>query len=228
MAIKTRRKPPTGRGLTYEKVWAMFQETREQFQETREQFQETREQFQETREQFRETSKETDRKIQEAFELHKETERIVKRNSKQMGGLHRRFGEMAMHLVAPGIDARFSEMGYHFDSIATKGCCVRNKTGKILAEIDILLENGEIIIAVEVKTTPAVKDVEHHVRRLEILRDRRIEMGEKRKKILGAVAGAIYENEVKKAVCEAGFFVIEQSGDTMKIDMPDGFVPREW
>lgn len=27
---------------------------------------------------------------------------------------------------------------------------------------------------------------------------------------------------------EAGLFVIEQSGDTMKIDVPEGFQPREW
>jgi predicted GTPase len=45
---------------------------------------------------------------------------------------------------------------------------------------------------------------------------------------MGAIAGAIYEDEVKEAVSEAGFFVIEQSGDTMKIDVPDGFVPREF
>ena len=32
----------------------------------------------------------------------------------------------------------------------------------------------------------------------------------------------------KKAVIEAGLFAIEQSGDTMKIDVPEGFVPSEW
>ena len=32
----------------------------------------------------------------------------------------------------------------------------------------------------------------------------------------------------KQAVLEAGFYVIEQSGDTMRIDIPEGFVPKEW
>jgi hypothetical protein len=44
--------------------------------------------------------------------------------------------------------------------------------------------------------------------------------------ILGAIAGAIYEDEVKDAVHDAGFFVIEQSGDTMKINMPEGWKPK--
>jgi len=33
---------------------------------------------------------------------------------------------------------------------------------------------------------------------------------------------------VKRLTFEAGLYVIEQSGDTMKVDVPEGFVPREW
>jgi len=29
-------------------------------------------------------------------------------------------------------------------------------------------------------------------------------------------------------ITKSGLYVIEQSGDTMKIDVPEGFVPREW
>ncbi|MDR0456585.1 MAG: hypothetical protein LBH20_07900 [Treponema sp.] len=182
------RPPPTGEGLTYEKVWAMFQETDLKFQKL---------------------------------------ERIVKRNGKQMGDLHRRFGQLAEHLVAPGIFKRFNELGYHFSEVSPGGHRIYDERGKIKAEVDILLENGDCIVGVEVKARPAVKDVEYHVRRLETLREHRNKIQDKRK-IQGAVAGAIYDDGVKEAVREAGLFVIEQSGDTMKIDMPDDFVPREW
>ncbi|MDR0456912.1 MAG: hypothetical protein LBH20_09565 [Treponema sp.] len=188
MAVTAYKEPPTGEGLTFEKVWAMFQEVAER---------------------------------------QKETERIVKRNSKQMGDLHRRFGQLAEHLVAPGIVKRLNELGYHFDAISPGGHKILDERGKIKAEVDILLENGDCIIGVEVKSRPAVKDVEHHVRRLEIIREHRNKVHDKRK-IQGAVAGAVYDDGVKEAVREAGLFVIEQSGDTMKIDMPDDFVPREW
>jgi hypothetical protein len=165
--------------------------------------------------------------LKEAVELHKENERISKRNSKQMGELHRRFGQLAEHLVAPGIAKRFNELGYHFSAISPKGQKINDESGKIKTGIDLLLENGKTIMAVEVKTRPVIQDVEHHLKRLEILRDHRRGVNDLRK-IQGAIAGAIYENDVKEAVREAGMYVIEQSGDTMKIDMPDGFIPREW
>ena len=44
----------------------------------------------------------------------------------------------------------------------------------------------------------------------------------------GAVAGAIFGTIEKKAAIEAGFYVLEQSGDTMKMDIPDDFVPRDF
>ena len=177
---------PTGEGLTFEKVWAMFQET--------------------------------GRKMQE-------TDRQIKRLNRQMGGLHNKFGKIAEHLVAPGITKRFNELGYHFDTVATKGATIYGENGKVIGEIDILLENGEFVIAVEVKTEPRLKDIEHHIKRLELLCERKKFDG---RKIRGAIAGAIFGTEVKEATLEAGMYVIEQSGDTMKLEIPDVFVPREW
>jgi hypothetical protein len=206
----TERPMPTGEGLTFEKVWAMFQETDKKFQEANKRLEKT------------------ERMIDKNGKQLDKTERMIIRNGRQIGGLHRSFGEIAEHLVAPGIEKRFNQLGYHFDEMAPKGHKIIDKeTGKVLTEIDILLENGDTIIVVEVKAKPAIQDIEHHIKRIEILRNRRHSINDKRK-ILGAIAGAIYEDEVKEAVREAGFFVIEQSGDTMKIDMPEGFVPREF
>ena len=169
-----------------------------------------------------------DRERQREISLQmKETERFLKRIGRQMGDLHQRFGQLAEHLVAPNINKRFNELGYHFGSYSSGGHKIENEQGKILTEIDLLLENGETIMAVEVKVKPAEKDVEHHIKRLEILSDHRRKINDTRK-VQGAIAGAIFGIEEKKATVEAGLFVIEQTGDTMKIDVPDGFVPREW
>ena len=92
-------------------------------------------------------------------------------------------------------------------------------------EIDILLKNSEIVMAVEVKSRPDLDDIPHHIKRLEILREYIDKDGQKRRKIQGAIAGAIFDIAVKKAVMEAGFYAIEQSGDTMKLDIPDGLCP---
>jgi hypothetical protein len=82
-------------------------------------------------------------------------------------------------------------------------------------------------MAVEIKAKTHIKDIEHHIKRLEILRAYRDKHHDTRK-IQGAIAGAIFGSAEKGAAIETGFFVLEQSGDTVKMDVPDGFVPREW
>ena len=163
----------------------------------------------------------------EADERQKKLDRQMKKTDKRMGFITNRFGELAEHLVAPSIHKRFNELGFFFEEVSPGGVKIIGENGKTKTEIDLLLQNGETVIALEVKAKPAVKDVEHHIKRLEILRDHRRKKNDNRK-IYGAIAGAIFGIEEKKATIEAGLFVVEQSGDTMKIEMPDGFVPREW
>jgi len=211
------RPVPTGEGLTFEKVWAMFQESR---QEADRQRQETDRQMKENAERQAERQREADRQM-------KETKRIFDELGRQMGDLHNSFGELAEHLVAPGIHARFNELGYHFGEIMPGGVKIYGEDGQLKAQIDLLLENDETVMAIEVKSRVLGKDVEKHLHRLDVLREHRHKKNDTRK-ILGAVAGAIFGEAEKKAVAEAGFYIIEQTGDTMKINVPEGFVPREW
>ena len=214
--MATTAAPDYPKGLTFEKVWAMFQETDRKFQETDRKFQETDKKIQET-----------DRIIkQTAFSL-KEAEKLITKNGEQIGGLHNSFGEIAEHLVAPGVAKRFNELGFHFDAISPGGIKIVDEKMKVKTEVDLLLENGDTIIAIEVKTRVNQKDIEHHIRRLEILKEYRSKRNDTRR-IYGAMAGAIFGAVEKKSCLDAGFYVLEQSGDTMKLELPDGFVPREW
>jgi len=198
------RPPPTGEGLTFEKVWAMFQESDRRMEEQRK---ETEKIMRESAEQVNLQMKETDRKI---------------------GELSNRFGELAEHLVAPAIHKRFNELGYHFSAAAEGGYKIRDiSSDKILAQVDILLENDDFIMAIEVKATVRIKDIEHHIKRLEILKEYRSKRRDTRI-IRGAIAGAIFGDAEKKAVVEAGFYALVQSGDTMKLEIPEDFVPREF
>ena len=190
---------PYPKKYTFEDVWAALMEDREQLRKQKE---------------------ENDKRKEE-------TDRYMRRLNKQMGDLHNRFGEIAEHLVAPNIYKRFNELGYHFGSYTHGVHKIFDESGKIRAEFDILLENGEYIIAVEVKTKPTEKDIQRHIERLGILREHRNKINDHRI-IQGAIAGAIFPKDIKEKSIEAGFFVIEQSGDTMKIEIPEGFIPREW
>jgi len=211
MATVTVKEPPTGEGLTFEKVWAMFQETDRKF----------REMSQEAAERWEKERKEREEQ-QKMFGLKME------QLNEQMGHLHNRFGEMAEYMVAPGIVDLFNDQGYHITQAATHGYKIYvEKTRRIRAEIDLLLGNGDYIIAVEVKTSLGEKDIEHHKRRLEILREDNSKTGDRRK-IRGAMAVAVLSENDREAILDAGFYLLEPIGDMMKMDLPEGFVPKEW
>jgi hypothetical protein len=151
----------------------------------------------------------------------------MKETNRKMGELGNRFGELAEHLVAPSIHEKFNALGYRFDAVSPGGTEIKDPGGETYAEIDVLLQNTEYLMAVEIKSKLLEKDVDAHVRRLEILR-RWADKYRDSRKIRGAVAGAIVARGVRQYALRAGFYVIVQTGDTVKIDIPKGFIPRDW
>ena len=171
--------------LSFEKVWEIVQENSLQLKETREQM------------------KETDRKFQETREQMKETDRLI-------GRLGNRFGEMVEHLVAPGIKTKFNALGFTFEQMS-QNIEITDSAGKSLAEIDILLENGDIVIAVEVKAKPKDGDVDNFTEKMEVLR-RRADKRSDTRKFRGAIARAIMSESVRNKILKSGFYSIEQTG----------------
>jgi hypothetical protein len=165
--------------------------------------------------------------IMELRENSKETALQMKQTDRKLGELGNRFGELAEHLVAPSIHEKFNALGYHFDAVSPGGTEIKDPGGETYAEIDILLQNTEYLVAVEIKSKLREEDVDAHVRRLEILR-RWADKHRDDRKIRGAAAGAIVSREVRQYALKAGLYVIVQTGDTVKIDIPEGFIPREW
>ena len=163
--------------------------------------------------------------FREVRQMMKETDRRMKETDKLIGDLGNRFGEMVEHLVAPSIKEKFNALNFNFDHISQNHKITDND--RTLAEIDLLLENGNLAIAVEVKANPAQKDVDNHVRRMEVLRQKADENNDKHK-YQGAIAGAIMSDEVRNYAHKTGFYVIEQTGDTVRINIPEGFEARVW
>jgi hypothetical protein len=217
-----------GAPLNFDKVWALFQETDRKFKETEKMLKET---LQRTIEENAELSRQTKQAIKEVSEDIRETERVLKKSGQELdrklGELGNRFGELAEHLVAPSINEKFNALGYHFDAIAPGGLRIDEPGGPTLAEIDLFLQNTDSMMAVEVKAKPLERHIDEHVRRLEVLRVWADKRGDRRR-IEGAVAGAIFSPGVRRYARNAGFYTIVQTGDTVKIEAPDGFVPRHW
>jgi len=170
--------------------------------------------------------------FQEVGEKQKETDRIVKETARQMqrtdselGKLSKRMGEVVEYMVAPNLREKFKELGFNF-SKSNQKTEVTDEDNNISFEIDVFLENYSKAMLVEVKTTPTTEDVKDHIERLEKMR-KYADLHDDKRTFLGAVAGVVITDNVKKYVLKQGFFVIEPSGEGFNIIPPNG-QPKEW
>ncbi|MDR1430187.1 MAG: hypothetical protein LBI85_07830, partial [Spirochaetaceae bacterium] len=143
-----------------------------------------------------------------------------------LGELGNRFGELAECLVTPNLVEKFRALGYAFTKAGPE-LEIFDARGKTLTEVDLWLENGEFAMAVEVKSYLRVQDIREHLKRMELLR-RYADDRKDRRRLLGAAAGAIVRKPARDYAEKNGLYVIEQSGDTVKIEMPEDFRPRIW
>jgi hypothetical protein len=207
MVTKTQAAQPQ-MGLTFEKVWAMFQETDRLIKENAAEIRETTAQM-----------KETDKKFQK-------TERLVKELSKNIGGVTCTLGKLTEAMYSARLWDKFAALGYEF----TCGC--RNKKfmekKQTLAEADIFLENGIYAMPVEIKTDLTIEDVDEHLERIAVIRQYMDERGNKRL-LVGAVAGGVAPENVVKYAQKKGLYVVVQSGESVTIaEAPESFKAAQW
>jgi hypothetical protein len=220
----SRKAIPSGKGLTFEKVWVMMQETDRQMKENAERQKETDRQMKENAEKQEKRQKETERQMKESSER---LDRQIQETNKQLGKLGGRFGEMIESMVVPNLIKNFRKLGFVFEK-AYKDAEIKDETNNIFAEIDITLENGDKVMIVEVKSKPKTEDVTEHIDRMEKVRRHGDLHGDKRI-YFGAVAGMVFSDNVKTFAMKNGFYVIEPSGETFIITAPEGeYSPREW
>jgi hypothetical protein len=190
-------------GLTFEQVWAALMENREQIRKTEEQMQRT------------------DARIEKMAEK-------VDDVSKNVGGLNRSMGELIETLMAARLWEKFDAYDYTFRR-AQQRINLYDETDRKLTDIDVLLTDGEYVMAVEVKRELDKKDdVDHHLKRMElILKYPPAEC--KGKKLLGAMAGGTVDPDVQTYAQSVGFFVLELTGESVRIvETPKEFKPRQW
>jgi hypothetical protein len=159
-------------------------------------------------------------------EMTAEAERSRKETDRKLGKLGIRLGEITEYFMSPKLHKRFEPLGFRFNRVS-RNHELHDQKDCNLAEIDVLLENGDYVMAVEVKTRPNITDVKDHVKRMEMLRRVADEHGDRRK-YLGALAGAVFSERVSAYALKNGFYVIVPSGDTVEIEAPEGFQPRIW
>ena len=93
----------------------------------------------------------------------------------------------------------------------------------------MFLEDGDVAILVEAKTTLKMDDVSEHIERIEKYRRFVNADGNSGKRFLGAVAGTVIAENVINFAHDNGLYVIIQSARAVEIiAQPDGFRAKEW
>ncbi len=191
----------------FQRVWQMFQETDRKSKETDRQF------------------KETDRKIEELGRILKENMKESDKYFRKVRELDRNWGKLVEALIRPSVAEQFQKRGI---SVGGSGQREERKRGGETVEIDILLTDTGSLVAVEVKTTLSVQDVDEHIE-THLKPFKKFFPEYKDKKVYGAVAYIHVEENADRYAYKNGLFVLTFSGkDTVKIKNDRKFVPKEW
>ena len=177
--------------------------------------------------------------LKESAAQHKETERIMKENAERsaemdrkfdrlginVGGLNRSPGDLIETLIAARLWEKFPEYGL---VRSYRRLPIYDETNRVRTDIDILLSNTDKVMAVEVKhELDKEKYVDEHLKRMELIRAYPPgEVGNKQ--LFGAMAGGLVVGDVMRCAYEAGFYVLELTGESVHlIPPPAGFKPRQ-
>jgi ElaB/YqjD/DUF883 family membrane-anchored ribosome-binding protein len=217
---------------SFEEIWAIIQETNEMMKansaEADRRFKENAEMIKTNAAEARKNAAEADKWLKEVKKELKEAGELIKENGRQMGFVHNKLGELVEHIVMPNINKKFRAFKYNFGT-PERNVKFFDKKFRKIAEADILMaDDSQNLMIGEVKTTLRKEDVDRHVKRLETIRNEAYSPIDGSRRLLGFMAGAIVSDDVKEYAYQNGFFVAAQSGDTLKLDVPEGFNPRIW
>ena len=167
------------------------------------------------------SSKEFDRRLEKALAKSR------KEFNKKLGELTGTWGRFVEELVKPNSVELFRQRGVEVSTLY-QGITAK-KDGEDLYQIDLFLVNDTQAIAVEVKSTLKVSDVDEHLERLEKIREYPPKHFELRGvSLLGAVAGLIIDGDADKYAYKKGLFVLRQKGNIVEIVNDKKFKPKEW
>ena len=159
----------------------------------------------------------------EADRRMKELEKVAANTSREVAGLTTRWGQFVENLVEPGVVRLFQERG-----IQVKETARRMTSNRLEApmEIDIWAVDGDVAVAIEVKSRLSQGDVDGFLDTLSRFRLAFPHYGDYR--IYGAVAAIEIDRGADRYAYQRGLWVIKQTGDTVTLANDLSFQPRSW
>ena len=164
----------------------------------------------------------------EMQEMNKRMQKTVDNASRTVGKLGSRQGDMIEAIVGGGLIEQFEKKNFRF-TMHSQDAKFKDKALGIHGEVDFILENGDTLMLVEVKTNLREDHLQDHLKRMEDCRlfidanwSRKID------RILGAVATLTIDERIIKKAFDSGLYVIHVHSDNMTQLLPDpeGFIAR--
>ena len=180
-----------------------------------------------------ESQRQTDRLIAEVAEGQKEmrlqmqeTDRRMRQTDVRLKKLDDLFNGQWGKLMEALVDGELIELlnGRDIEVMRTVTSVKQKRGGQTVSEIDILAVNGREVVAVEVKTTLKVRDVDRFVERLRNVGELLPEYRDR--KAYGAVAYLKADESSDEYAERQGLFVIRATGGSASITNRKDFRPR--
>lgn len=172
---------------------------------------------------FRRSQAEADRRAAEVDWRLNRLEQIASNTSFEMAGLTTYWDQFIDNLVGPAVVRLFQERGIEVQETSRR---LKSQRPGASMEIDILAVNGDVAVAIEVKSRLSRQDVEDFLARLPRFKRAFPQYGAYH--IHGAVAGIEIDEGVDRYAYQQGLFVIKQTGDTVTLANDRKFQPTAW
>jgi hypothetical protein len=147
--------------------------------------------------------------------------------SGNVGDLNNRLGEIVELVVLPGLMEQMNKVyGHKFYNVSPRKKFTAD--GRQYAEIDLFLENGKEVMAVEAKTRFTLGMVHDFVKRVELLRKHEIKAGLVGKTIYAAIAWIGIDANAKAFASKKGLYLvdIDRDNNNIKIKKPAGAIGK--
>ncbi|MCY4644005.1 MAG: hypothetical protein OXB88_05250 [Bacteriovoracales bacterium] len=213
----------TTKKATFEDVWASLRELSQSTTKLKESTTKLKESTTELKEGTKgatEGIQELKESIKELRESQKETDRQLKETDNRFNS---QWGKLIESLVEGDIVRHFSKRGLKVQGTSQR---IKKFFEGQEHEFDILVHNGDELVVIEVKTTLKVEKVDHFIGKLKNFKKAFSEYADK--KIYGAVAYIVADEESDKYSQRKGLFVIRATGNSSTIVNPKSFRPASF
>ncbi len=134
------------------------------------------------------------------------------------------WGQLIEALVEPGLVKQFRARGIDITQSNQRMEGI-DKEGKQL-EIDVLLVNGDTVVAIEVKTKCKVDDIDYHEKKLAKFKEAFTQYTDK--KVLGGIAAVTFDSDCHRYAFKRGFYALKPVEGIASILNGPEFKPKEF